>query len=477
MDHSLTILEQCLHVNAISGKTPPNESCFDWKLGENQLRLIESELIETRKACNQNDLSEFVDGICDVLMTTFGQAARNNFPIEEAFYLMSSSLLTRFDRNMDDAILTMEKYRLLGITTKVDKRIVNDVEYYVVTVDGDQGPEYPDNKFLKSVNYQKPDYSALVSLMTRDGELSYYAPVQTPPRVIALSDLSELNSIEELESLLGDCNLVRSIKQNFEVTKDTVKTAVATMLADVVKPVCSIEVDSNDMPKIGRGLTHPIQHLDPLPMYSEFVQGSSYRDEASLNPGARYHQNNRWWAFTPENLRRLNDLIDIETIQSKISLREPSLSQQDFDAIANILRTVVPAVISSVLEMPDGYFRLVGQQLRFVGSLPIESNQKTWSFILNEVVDDCEKENEVSEVEEGVDEVSFALNVAQQRLLVRNSKPNSGRVRILRQLLPSIVNWVCLGVAPGDRMKAKIAKETSSDAPLAAVVTLTIDSE
>lgn len=264
MDHSLTILEQCLHVNAISGKTPPNESCFDWKLAENQLRLIESELIETRKACDQNDLSEFVDGICDVLMTTFGQAARNNFPIEEAFYLMSSSLLTRFDRNMDDAIQTMEKYRLLGITTKVDKRIVNDVEYYVVTVDGDQGPEYPDNKFLKSVNYQKPDYSTLVSLMTRDGELNYQAP----------SNLSELNSIEE-----------------------------------------------------------------------------------------------------------------------------------------------------------------------------------------------------------AVDEVSFALNVAQQRLLVRNSKPNSGQVRILRQLLPSVVNWVCLGVAPGDRMKAKIAKETSSDAPLAAVVTLTIDSE
>lgn len=206
MDHSLTILEQCLHVNAISGKTPPPTSCFDWKMAENQLRLIESELIETRKACNQNDLSEFVDGICDVLMTTFGQAARNNFPIEEAFYLMSSSLLTRFDRNMDDAIQTMEKYRKLGVTTKVDKRIVNDVEYYVVTVDGDQGPEYPDNKFLKSIHYQKPDYGYLVDFMTTDGELSYHAPVQTPPRVIALSDLSELNSIEELESLFGRCS-------------------------------------------------------------------------------------------------------------------------------------------------------------------------------------------------------------------------------------------------------------------------------
>ena len=163
------MLQQCLAVNEVAGKTPNPEIPFSWDRAENQMQLIESETFETRKAIQQQDFDGFVDGCADILMVTLGQAAVNNMDIGTAFTEMTNKLMSRFDRTIDAAEETRKKYEALGVETDL-RTFTKDGQIYYITVSArDQGFEYPAGKFLKSVYMQKPDYGTVIDEMVAAG--------------------------------------------------------------------------------------------------------------------------------------------------------------------------------------------------------------------------------------------------------------------------------------------------------------------
>lgn len=180
------MLQQCLAVNEVAGKTPNPEIPFSWDRAENQMQLIESETFETRKAIQQQDFDGFVDGCADILMVTLGQAAVNNMDIGAAFTEMTNKLMTRFDRTIDAAEETRKKYEELGVETDL-RTFTKDGQIYYITVSArDQGPEYPAGKFLKSVYMQKPNYGAVIETMAQCGvePLSHRLVEQTQKYVV-----------------------------------------------------------------------------------------------------------------------------------------------------------------------------------------------------------------------------------------------------------------------------------------------------
>lgn len=223
------LLDQCLLINFIAGKLPKTEA-FSWQLAENQLRLMESEIRETRKAVNENNIEQFIDGVCDLLMTTFGQAARNVFPINEAFKIMADALMTRFDTHEKYAEKTRDKYEKLGIKTKLHTVEHEGTTYFVTLVDGDQGDEYPDNKWLKSVNTKSPLYHNIIAKMTKYGETPF--KVDTGDSV---KDICDIDNFEELATALNGTPAGKALADGLTRVyagsmKDTLAKAIAEIL-------------------------------------------------------------------------------------------------------------------------------------------------------------------------------------------------------------------------------------------------------
>ena len=70
MEKYLDFIRNCYLFNDVAGKSKPKAK----RDLRNQIKLIEEELKETKKAVMQNDMEKALDGVVDVLVTAFGLA-------------------------------------------------------------------------------------------------------------------------------------------------------------------------------------------------------------------------------------------------------------------------------------------------------------------------------------------------------------------------------------------------------------------
>lgn len=155
--------------NALGG----NDNKGDWSVADFQLKLIKDEFNELCDGVESRDINEVRDGIADVLVTVYGLAHRLGIDADEDMEEVCESNMSKFDKTMDDAIVTQNKYRQIGVETTihvVQGTVFNGFDFdsvplYVIKSSfnqtGKDGKNYPANKILKSHKFKEPQFKPL----------------------------------------------------------------------------------------------------------------------------------------------------------------------------------------------------------------------------------------------------------------------------------------------------------------------------
>lgn len=152
-----TNFQQCSDIYSLVGRgfSPTPETL------EHQIKIIRSEWEELLESQKTFDLKQIRDDVVDILFTVYGLAARLGFPADQDFKALCNSQYSKFDTSEADAILTKEKYNLMGIETYYKKDFSQ--RYYVTFSAIDQYDKdqkfYPKDKWLKSIHFKEPNFT------------------------------------------------------------------------------------------------------------------------------------------------------------------------------------------------------------------------------------------------------------------------------------------------------------------------------
>ena len=137
----------------------------------NQFNLIESELLEGKKAAAEGDLNQVRDAVADIVLLAFGQqGVIGGLDLDSDYKRMCAFNMTRIPKTLEEAELTVEKYNKIGIQTQIHPLELNRPDlglvgtlYPVRTIDQEQwdtekGEHFAPNKFVKSVYFQDVFY-------------------------------------------------------------------------------------------------------------------------------------------------------------------------------------------------------------------------------------------------------------------------------------------------------------------------------
>ena len=151
-------------LNYIAGNHP----VADWAAIERQLKLIDLEFNELKKAVAERNIKLIRDGVADVFVTAGGLGYRMGVSTENDLTEVVDCLYTRFDTTPEGQLLTADKYKLLGVETYCHTANVTEADgvtrtYYVTKVAhscvGLDGESYPAHKWLKSIYMQEPEFA------------------------------------------------------------------------------------------------------------------------------------------------------------------------------------------------------------------------------------------------------------------------------------------------------------------------------
>ena len=158
-------------INLRAGRIP--EKSIEADAVINQFNLIESELLEGKKAALAGDVNQVRDAVCDVVLLAFGQqGVIGGLNLDEDFKRMCAYNMTRIPKTIQEADLTIAKYEALGVKTEMHTLFLERPDlglegylYPVRCVNEDQwdknGDHYAPNKFVKSVYFQDVEYDVL----------------------------------------------------------------------------------------------------------------------------------------------------------------------------------------------------------------------------------------------------------------------------------------------------------------------------
>lgn len=131
----------------------------------NQFNLIESELLEGKRAALAGDVTQVRDAVADIILLAAGQQSiLGGIDVEGDYRLMCAFNMTRIPQTMEEAVATLNKYSELGIETYIDEvEVEGKMLYPVKTIAAREqvdynGEHYAPNKFLKSVNFHDAAY-------------------------------------------------------------------------------------------------------------------------------------------------------------------------------------------------------------------------------------------------------------------------------------------------------------------------------
>ena len=159
-------------INLRAGRTPEMEVEADAVI--NQFNLIESELLEGKKAAAAGDLGQVRDAVADIVLLAFGQqGVIGGLDLDADYKRMCAFNMSRIPKTLEEAEMTIEKYKAIGIQAEIhpisldrpDLGIVGEL-YPVRTIheeqwDTEKGDHYAPNKFLKSVYFHDVHYDEL----------------------------------------------------------------------------------------------------------------------------------------------------------------------------------------------------------------------------------------------------------------------------------------------------------------------------
>lgn len=149
-------------INRIAG----NYASGNWEDIRRQFRIFFGEVVELAEGIDLQNEKMVRDGAADVRVTIYGLQFLMGAAGEKDFHDVADALMTRFDRDYDNAVLTSIKYRDRGVPTLTRETEVDGVYYYATIVaedcvDQTNGEALTKGKFLKSHAYRKEELEPL----------------------------------------------------------------------------------------------------------------------------------------------------------------------------------------------------------------------------------------------------------------------------------------------------------------------------
>ena len=154
-------------MNEAFGNFPDDPKKPNWERLGNQCKNILDEYKELfDDGIEPQNMTEFRDAICDILVFTLGAAHMAGMDVERDMRAVYESNMSKFCRDQDEVDLTVKKYVDLGLEVLVEgefprKRVKSAKQQYDNT-EGRCPKLYQANKMLKSVAFEEPifvDYS------------------------------------------------------------------------------------------------------------------------------------------------------------------------------------------------------------------------------------------------------------------------------------------------------------------------------
>lgn len=126
-----------------------------------QAHIIKNELYEFLQGIADGNLKEIRDGQSDILFTAMGMPDRAGFPYEKDLQVVCDNQFAKFDRSVEDAERTREKYLALNVETEWQQGEYEGVTYYVTRSTKEQllnGQKIGKGKWLKSWRWDEPEF-------------------------------------------------------------------------------------------------------------------------------------------------------------------------------------------------------------------------------------------------------------------------------------------------------------------------------
>jgi predicted HAD superfamily Cof-like phosphohydrolase len=156
---SLSNFKKVLEFNKAFGVTThtiPQPNIFDTdpKLVKYRLELINEEVEELRDSITKKDFIEFIDALSDILYVTYGAFSCAGIDADKAFDIVQKSNMSKLCKSEEEAIQTVESYKLDSRYDSPAYRLSDDGVNYVVY-------NQSTKKILKSINYTPADFKSL----------------------------------------------------------------------------------------------------------------------------------------------------------------------------------------------------------------------------------------------------------------------------------------------------------------------------
>lgn len=128
------------------------------KLAQFRLSLIQEEFNELKEGVNENNMTEVIDALGDILYVVYGMGQAFGIDLDKAFKIVHESNMSKLCKNETEAMETIEHYKTLpGFeNVNVRYRVSSDGSYYVI-YNGETG------KILKSKYFKLPDFSEMMA--------------------------------------------------------------------------------------------------------------------------------------------------------------------------------------------------------------------------------------------------------------------------------------------------------------------------
>lgn len=183
---AMDVFQKIEVVNQIAGNTRRG----NWADAQKQTHMTVVEMRELIKALEERCPTRLRDAYCDLIVFAVGGLYRIGADGQKDMHAVTDALLTRFDRTMEDALKTKDKYLALDVETETRTTVVDGTTYYVTVSSKDQhgnnGEHYTAGKFLKS--YQYDDATLLPMVETTMAELEASADVPLTHRYEIIAD-------------------------------------------------------------------------------------------------------------------------------------------------------------------------------------------------------------------------------------------------------------------------------------------------
>lgn len=161
-NHNLTNFESVGQFHEVFGHPKPSTLQKDIlvnnpKLAQFRLDLIEEEVKELNKAVDENNMTEVIDALGDILYVVYGMGHAFGINLDNAFKIVHESNMSKLCNNETQAKETIEYYKTLSGFENVDVRyrLSTDGNYYVI-YNAETG------KILKSKYFKLPDFTNLM---------------------------------------------------------------------------------------------------------------------------------------------------------------------------------------------------------------------------------------------------------------------------------------------------------------------------